>query len=148
MQYSADYYPAWPNDKPTSVYWWKKASKIKISFFVAHMNQLFELMKRTWTCQQKTMCHEAHVGYVLVAEAKPWCCCSAADGLGESGIHTSLKTAQWNMHTMSPVKFGEYQPLPNILDAGGWHLFRTKAKMMVNELLRKLASFGQKSHDS
>ena len=61
------------------------------------------------------MCHEAHVGYVLVAEAKP---CSAADGLGESGIHTILKTAKMkHAHYVS-----EYQPRPNMLDAG-WLTF-------------------------
>ena len=64
-----------------------------------------------------------------------WCCCSAADGLGESGIHTILKTAK--MKHAHYVNISHFPTCWMLWMLGGWHLFRTKAKMMVNELLKK-----------
>ena len=69
-------------------------------------------LKRTWRKSKERCAMRPMWDMCWLQRQNPWCCCSAADGLGESGIHTILKTAKMkHAHYVS-----EYQPLRWVAD--------------------------------
>lgn len=82
------------------------------SFFVAHMNQLFELMKPFLNSSKERCAMRPMWDMCWLQRQNLDVVCFAADGLGESGIHTILKTAKMkHAHYVS-----EYQPLRWVAD--------------------------------